>query len=243
MLLEYPSKEQWNRLAATFPLQRLQVRLGDFQIDYDPTTAGPRELFVNIEAINWEMHLQSRISDVWKSYVMLLFYYEMGIPDEEWSVAGEDGGIKYFPNFEKRHHDIKHQFDFYTDVFYYKLFSAWDTVGQLLFLIYDLKLASNQKVSFALAVRKLNDDHPALHESLGGIMNHPEFIKARRLRNDITHNFLPNSLGSSVRMPKENMMTGGGASYTRAAEFKENVVNVLELFAETLESIKHLVGG
>jgi len=243
MLFEYPSKEQWNSLAATFPVQRLQVRLGDFQIDYDPATAGPRELFVNIETTNWEMHLQSRISDVWKSYVMLLFYYEMGIPDEEWSIAGEDGGIKYFPHFEKRHYDIKHQFDFYTDVFYYKIFSAWDTVGQLLFLIYDLKRASNEKAGFASAVRELKDDHAALRESLASITNHPEFAKSRKFRNDITHNFLPNSLGSTVRMPKENMMTGGGANYTPSTEFKENVVNVLELFAETLESIKRQIRG
>jgi Cthe_2314-like HEPN len=241
MILDYPSKEYWNRLAATFPVERVQVRLGDFQIDYDPTTAGPREVFVKIETMNWERHLQSRISDVWKSYVMLLFYYDMGIPDDEWSIAGEQGGISYFPHFEKRHHDIKAQFDFYTDVFYYKIFSAWDTVGQLLFLIFPLTLEANEKPSFALAIKRLKDNQLALHRSLKNITNHTEFIKARKFRNDITHNFQPNSLGSNVRMPDDNMMTFGGANYTPSTVFKENVVHTLDLFAETLESVKRKI--
>ncbi len=49
MLFEYPSKEQWKALGATFPVARVQVRLGDFQIDYDPTTAGPREVFEGLK--------------------------------------------------------------------------------------------------------------------------------------------------------------------------------------------------
>lgn len=238
MIFDYPSKEQWNCLAATFPVERVQVRVGDFQIDYDPITAGPREVFVRIETINWERHLQSRISDVWKSYVMLLFYYDMGIPDDEWSIPGEQGGIKYFPHFEKRHHEIKAQFDFYTDVFYYKIFSAWDTVGHLLFLMFSLTLEASKKPSFGLAIKRLAENQLALHRSLKKITSNTEFIKARKFRNDITHNFQPNSLGSNVRMPDENIMTFGGANYTPSMIFKENVGQTLNLFAETLECVK-----
>jgi len=241
MLFEYPSKEQWKVLAATFPVARVQVRLGDFELDYDPTTAGPRELFVKIETMNWERHLQSRISDVWKSYVMLLFYFDMGIPDDDWSIEGEQGGIRYFPQFERRHHEIKAQFDFYTDVFYYKIFSAWDTVGQLLFLIFPLTLGANEKPSFALALNKLKDHRLALYSELKNITNHPEFKIARKFRNDITHNFQPNSLGSDARMPNENMMTFGGANYTPSIAFKENVVHTLDLFAKTLDSVKRQI--
>lgn len=78
MLFEYPSKEQWKELAATFPIARVQVKIGDFEIDYDPTAAGPRELFVRTETMNWERHLQSRISDVWTSYVMLFVLFRDG---------------------------------------------------------------------------------------------------------------------------------------------------------------------
>lgn len=141
----------------------------------------------------------------------------------------------------RRHHEIKAQFDFYTDVFYYKIFSAWDTVGQLLFLIFSLTLGANEKPSFALALNKLKDHRLALYSELKNITNHPEFKIARKFRNDITHNFQPNSLGSNARMPHENMMTFGGATYTPSRAFKENVVHTLDLFAKTLDSIKRQI--
>lgn len=237
LLLRVPTKEEWNEIATTFPVGKLQVNVNDFQSSVSQSIA-PRHIFKEIETMHWARHLQHRIADVWTSYIMVMFYYNMGIPDDEWSVAGERGGIKYFPHFEARHYDIKAQFDYYTDIFYYKMFSVLDTIGHLLFVMYELELKGKERPSFASAVNKLKDIRPNLHNGLSSIMKQPDFTIARRFRNDITHNFQPNTLGSSVRLVNKNMITFGGADYVPSSAFKENVFQSLHLIVKILEIIK-----
>jgi hypothetical protein len=238
MIRKYPSKKEWKRIAGTFPVKRLHVHLNDFQRAYDPTTAGPREVFIRLETMNWEMHLQLRINQLWKSYILLSFFYDMGIPDHEWEGTNEDGGTRYFPHFEKVHYQIKYEFDFYTDIFYYKISSAWDTLGHILFLIYRLKLGVKEKPSFALAIDRIKEVNPRLFGKLQDIRTDQVFVTAKTFRNAITHNFLPNSLGSDVRLATENMMTFGGRTYIPSGAFKTNVSEALSLFANTLEVIR-----
>ena len=235
---KHPSKKEWERIATTFPDKQLQVRPSDFHRKGASITSisGPRDLFVVHEAMNWARHLRHRIWDIKKSYVLLNFFYEMGIPDDEWSIEDEKG-TKYFPHFDKAHHEIKDQFDFYTDVFYYKIFSAWDTLGQILCLVYRLKLPPRQ-ISFASSTAKLKHVDANLFNDIDRIRNNPEFIKANKFRNDITHNFLSNALGSDVRLPHENMVTFGGRTYIPTTVFKDNVFQTLYLFAKSLELIK-----
>ncbi len=77
---------------------------------------------------------------------MLMFYYNLGIPDKSWDIKeGENGESgRYFSDFEDRHFQILEQFAFYTDVFYYKLFSALDTVGQMLVTAYHVELRTKK---------------------------------------------------------------------------------------------------
>jgi len=102
-------------------------------------------------------------------------------------------------------------------------------------------LRADEKPSFALAVKRLKDHQLGLYNDLKSITNHRESRMARKFTNNITHNFQPNSLGSNARMPNENMMTFGGASYTPSRAFKENVVHTLDLFAKTLDFVKRQI--
>src|SRR6185503_12329266 len=241
---KHPSNKEWKRIATTFPDKQLQVKVSDFHRKGTPITSlsGPRDLFVVHETKNWARHLRHRIWDIEKSYVLLNFFYEMGIPDHEWSIEDEKG-TTYFPHFDKAHHEIKDQFDFYTDVFYYKIFSAWDTLGQILCLVYRLSLPSKQKPSFASAMQALKAVDRGLYNSLQVIRTDPEFDKAKKFRNDITHNFLSNALGSDVRLPDENMVTFGGRTYIPSTVFKDNVFQTLHLFAKSLEVIKDAIAS
>ena len=74
------------------------------------------------------------MTDVATSYVLTMFYYGKGIPDKRWYISpGRNGAsIQYYPDFADVHFQIKAWFDFYSDVLYYKLFSAWDLMGHVL---------------------------------------------------------------------------------------------------------------
>jgi len=110
--------------------------------------------------------------DVAKSYTLLTCFFEKGIPDEEWHISPSKSGasIEYFPHFEPMHFEIKDWFDYYSDTFYYKLFSALDMVGHLLNVRHELGI-EQQQVSFRRAVNQLPDRDNSLYIALDEIRN------------------------------------------------------------------------
>ena len=122
-----------------------------------------------------------------------MFYFGKGIPDDEWFISpGKKGeSIQYYPHFEKKDFLIKAQFDYYADAFYHKLFSAWDTLGHLLNVVYELEI---ERASFDNAVKKLKTVKPALHAKLTAIMDSADFQTMRQFRHSVTHNHLPDTL-------------------------------------------------
>lgn len=234
MLFEYPTKKDIERIAKSFDVQKLNVQVEDFPLNGDSIDAFSR----SIELETWVNHLQNRIYDVWKSYVLLTYYFEMGIPDDEWHISpGKHGeSVQYYPNFEEKHFKIKSEFDYYVDVFYYKIFSAWDTVGHVLNVMHNLKI---KKPSFRSVVEKLKSANINFCKVLNTIVKHPDFEKAKELRNNITHNYLPSSIDAGIGRESESKISFGVGSYTTSKEFYENILNSLDLFAMTLNSIKH----
>ena len=236
MFFEFPTKEEWRKLEESYPFEKLEVSEDQFQ--YTAYPQGSIERFSALpEILTWTVHLQNRLIQTRWSYVLLMFHFNKGIPDDEWFISpGKKGqSIEYYPYFEKKDHLVKAQFDYYADIFYYKLFSAWDTLGHLLNVTYELGI---ERASFYKAVEKLKTVKPALYTKLKDIMDSPDFEKMREFRHNITHNHLPGHIGSSVRRVSKNHVTFGGGSYTPSAQIKDNVIISLDLFSQTLEAIK-----
>jgi hypothetical protein len=236
MFFEFPTKDEWRELENSYPFEKLQVSEEDF-----PYTAYPEGSIERFSAVpnilTWTVHLQNRLIQTRWSYVLLMFHFNKGIPDDEWFISpGRKGeSIEYYSHFEKKDHLVKAQFDYYADIFYYKLFSAWDTLGHLLNVTHELEI---ERASFYKAVEKLKTVKPDLSDRLKDIMESPDFKEMREFRHSITHNELPGHIGSSVRRVSKNHVTFGGGSYTPSAQIKKNVIKSLDLFAETLEAIR-----
>ncbi|KPJ50705.1 MAG: hypothetical protein AMJ41_00915 [candidate division Zixibacteria bacterium DG_27] len=232
MLFEYPSKDDWNELISSIPYEKLAVSIGDFKKKGDSLN----DFVGNLQIETWLEHLGHRLFDVQKSYVMLMYYYEKGIPDDEWFISpGKRGeSIEYFPHFEKRHHLIKRQFDYYVDVFYYKIFSAWDNIGHVLNLAYDLGI---KRVSFKCVVPKLKTSNAGLHGRLHSILEDDNFTKASDLRNTVTHNYLPSQVGSAVTRRGDTVFFGAG-DYIPSKVIKDNAAETVNLLVKTLDYIK-----
>ena len=236
MFFEFPTKKEWEKLDGTYPFTNLSVSKDHFR--YSAYPEGTFEGFGAIPQITtWRVHLQNRLIQTRWSYVLLVFHFEKGIPDEEWFISpGKSGAsIEYFPHFEKKDHLVKAQFDYYADNFYYKLFSAWDTLGHLLNVMYELAI---ERPSLHKAVTALGSIRPTLHANLKVIVDSDDFAKMRAIRHNITHNYLPGHVGSSVTRVSPNEWTLGTGSYTPSAVVKDNVIASLDLFAKTLDAIK-----
>ena len=238
MLFEFPTQENWLKLVSTYPFKNWDIP--PFALQLDEKSVGVNDqMQVHLSMPIWEMHLQNRLADVQRSYVFLMYYFELGIPDAEWMISpGKNGtGISYFPHFDHRHYKIKDQFDYFTDIFYYKAFSVWDTVGQMLNEMYLLRLKVD-KVDFKTSIEKLKDAGNGLHSDLLTIWNDEGFKKARGLRHSISHRHPENKQGPTFARRKTNDtdgFTAGGCSYTPSKEIVDNVVKVLELISTTLE--------
>lgn len=237
MLFEFPTSEDWKRLMSTFSFERWNVPEFMIRVDEENIDIIDR-LQAQLSLPTWHMHLINKLSDTRHSYGMAMFYFELGIPDEEWMISpGKSGAsIEYFPHFEERHHLIKHQFDYYSDVFYYKAFSVWDTIGQLLNEVYQLHIPVD-KVDFKRCIQKLKDVDEHLHNALQEIWNTSNFEQAREIRNSIVHRHPANRQGPSFGRPAQNAITFGGCSYTPSQTILDNIKQVLELLALTLEKV------
>ena len=236
MFFEFPTADEWRRLQDSYPFDKLEVSEDHFRYSAHPQ--GSIKRFYPVSEIQtWTLHLQNRLIQTRWSYIFLMFHFTKGIPDDEWFISpGKNGeSIQYYPHFEQRDHFTKAQFDYYADIFYYKLFSALDTVGHVLNVLYELEI---DKPTFNEAVKKLKAVKPELHTKLKSIVDSDDFVKMREFRHNITHNHLPGHIGSSVRKVSSNHFTFGGGSYTPSGLVQANVIKSLDLFATILATIK-----
>jgi Cthe_2314-like HEPN len=236
VFFKFPTEQEWRDLEQSYPFRTLQVGDNDFQYAAD-TQNSMLKFSAESEILTWRVHLINRLIQARWSYVFLMFHFNKGIPDDEWFISpGKKGeSVEYYPHFEMKDHEVKAQFDYYADVFYYKLFSAWDTLGHLLNMMYELGIP---KATFSKAVRKLQPVRPGLYQKLKSIIDSQDFKNMQDFRHGITHNHLPGHIGSSVRRVSENHITFGGGDYTPSAQIQKSVVKSLGLFAETLKAIR-----
>ncbi|MGD0879869.1 MAG: Cthe_2314 family HEPN domain-containing protein [Anaerolineales bacterium] len=162
----------------------------------------------------------------------------MEIPDKRWFISpGRKGeSIEYYPDFQKVHYSIKNWFDFFTDTFYHKLFSAWDLVGHFLNVKYDLSL---KEVYFSTAIDGLSEKNSNLYSSLLEVKDSSAYKKAKNIRNNIIHNSPPNIPGTAVYRSNHSGIFGrrfatiGLKEYIPSGEIFINIREVLELFEAT----------
>ena len=156
-VLEFPTQADIKRIYPTTPFDHLNERIFALLKKRRSKSGGGLPGFKKaLDSGEFLLQLHYRLMDVAKSYALLSCFFEKGIPDEEWHISpGKSGAsIEYFPHFEPMHFEIKDWFDYFSDTFYYKFFSALDMAGHLLNVQHDLGI-KQQKVSFHRAVNQL----------------------------------------------------------------------------------------
>lgn len=236
MLLEFPTEADWKELFSSYPYEELEVGENLFPYMANHPEGSLERFPATHEIFIWTVHLQNRLAQTRWSHMMFMYYFNKGIPDDEWMISpGRKGqSVEYYPHFTKNDHRIKGMFDYYVDVFYYKLFSAWDTLGHLLNAQYELNL---NKPSFHSAVSKLKKSNSELWHELNAIENSPDFREMRGLRHSATHNELLGHIGSGIQRRKDGFSFGTG-SYTPSKKIRDNAIKSLDLFVATLAILR-----
>ncbi len=192
------------------------------------------------QILTWTVHLKNRMYQTCWSWVQLNYLFNKEIPDEEWHISpGRNGeSVEFLPNFEKRHYLIKAQFNYFADIFYYKLFSAWDNLGHILNNMYELKI---ERANFYEAVKTLKDVKSDLHDNLNNLIESDDFKKMRKYRHSSTHNELIGLINSGFTKVSENHYTAGFQEYVTSSQIKDNADKSLNLITQAIKFIKEQV--
>lgn len=240
----FPDPGDWQRLLATSPFGRaLELAKGLRLAQSNIKGVDAFVEAIQIDSLLYEM--SQRLGGAVTGHALMMFYYEQGIPDKRWyeSPSKDGHSIGYFPEFKEHHFELKAWFDFYADTFYYKLFSAWDLIGQLLNVRHGLFV---RKVDFARALEALEKKDKFLRAAWGPVTDSLVFTEAKRIRNDIAHNYLPSTTGMSVIVQDLTAKKGlksrkygfGLKKYLPSSEIVANADGAAKLFETSLEILR-----
>ncbi|MCK6256829.1 hypothetical protein LCY76_09505 [Fictibacillus sp. KIGAM418] len=157
-----------NECTKESPLKDFEVSKGMFQKEDDH--------FMNLDnwdTQHWETILGNRLLSVNRNFGYTMYYYYKGIPDDEWHKSpGKNGqSIEYYPHFEEQHHSNFYNFTYFVDTFFLKAYTLYETIGHLLFKLYDFKIKEDDFVSFKRAIYKLKNVNRPLYKDLNKVKN------------------------------------------------------------------------
>ena len=235
-IYDYPCKEDYKSIRTLYDFEKLMIEYDELNIKYREISNFSK-LASRLDIDTWIIHFNNRIIHVRRSFEYLMFYYNKGIPDSEWRASPGNKGqtIEYFPNFTKDDFINKAHFDFFSDFFFYKIFSAFDTLGQILNELFDLEI---KICDFNKSIQKLKSIDKVLYSSLNNIYENEDFKTAKKIRNNIAHNYLPNNIDSGINRVSKNEFQSGTRSYVTSKEIKDSIFIILELLHETIPIIK-----
>lgn len=233
-------EDDFNRIYNSHDFSSITLKKGEF--DYSVHRKNSIEAFgYGMQITSWEVDLSNRITQSIWCWIGLAYYKQLGIPDERYSISPGSGGesVEYFPDFkkEKNHYFHLSMFSFFSSVFHSKIYTAWDTLGQILNLMFDLRI---KKVDFHQAVNCLKAVRPYLYTDLQIIIDSKAFKFLKTLRHQDTHNESPTGISGFVtKIP--NGFTFGGGTYTQSQSIVDNSIEVLNLFGKTIKSLREQI--
>ncbi|WP_127576761.1 Cthe_2314 family HEPN domain-containing protein [Paenibacillus barengoltzii] len=246
--LDHPSKDQMIEIEKNSRTDKLYLRIKWPSVVYSPPEKNIYFFFSRHETDSWIRMLNNRLGQVRLSYIFMMHYFNKGIPDDEWYINPNRGelSIQYFPHFREETFHYKTMFDYYTDVFYYKFSSAWDTIFHIINAYYSFNIEPKHRFNDKVK-NELKKRNSALFNEIGKTENSEAFKESKTLRNNITHNFSPNDISSGVKKEfvdgKIRRISMDIGEYTPSMIFIKNIndlinvmISFLAFLKETLES-------
>jgi hypothetical protein len=244
-----PQVEDLKKHRAKFPVDTILKPLLEkhqANISFNPFDWSATKKSADLSAlVTWIDNINTLTHDAYIANCHALFFLEEGIPDDPFRISpGRNGqSEQYFPNFEGQHYYNQSMFRFYAEITISKLFSTLDNVGSILmyhFGLYDISSDDSSKSYFHTAIPKIIQSQKIDGlEPLLKIIENPQFLKAKQIRNDILHNRTPLKLYSHF-VASDNgkqRMLGSNFTYIPAKEVRSIVEFLIESVLEPSISI------
>lgn len=231
----FPAKDDMLPLLNESPLSNYQLEPESFSKE----DISLIELFDFQIELNELVHfLNNRVFQVNLIYAYVLYYYNRGIPDEEWQVIDKKGKIQFFPHLNNEHWTNKIHFEHHIDSLFQRVFTTQDLIAHVLYKRFGLVNKGRGKISFNNAITNLKEQEKdeELSNKLRVIKVSEKFRIASKIRNDIVHNKPPYRVHTVSET--RNGVTAKGTHYMTSKQVIKNIQGLLECVKEILETVR-----
>jgi hypothetical protein len=149
----------------------------------------------NMEHDHWKAEYNSRVTDLINTYVLMSFYYQKGIPDENWTSYASPNRKIEFPDFKEEHYSYLYWFSFYLESYYTRFFGIIDTLYHLVNIKYELSIRPKSRFNEKVVNRiKAIDNNLSEKLNKNNLKKDETFAQADKYRNNLTHNYRPHQI-------------------------------------------------
>lgn len=199
---ELLTQDEWDEYLSTSLFDSMRLDPTGFNVTGDVLhdLSYPR-LFELIEEHN------NKVGSLVITYALCRHYFDRGIPDEPWFASPGSNGesIQYMPLFKEEHWMRRYWFNYFSDTFYLKIFSVWDSVIDIINDFYDLDYPSDLRLRSAV-LKWLKRNQPSIHTVFDAMLSDDRYSDAQKYRTLAAHGTSPSSVTNTVSRQK-NVMT------------------------------------
>lgn len=193
--LELLSQEEWDKYLGTHLFDDMRLDEVDFGVSGNMSSdlSHPRMHEIIQEHNN-------KVGSLVVTYALCKHYYDKGIPDDPWYISpGNEGqSVQYMPLFKEEHWMRQYWFNYFSDTFYLKISSVWDSVIEIINHFYvlgnpsDLRLRSN-------VLKWLKSDKPDINKVFEEVLKAQIYTDAQKYRTAAAHGTSAGTVRNTVK--------------------------------------------
>ena len=196
---ELLSQNEWDRYLGVDLFDKMRLDMSRFGVSTEgiPDLSHPR-LAEIIQQHN------NKVGSLAITYALTRHYFDKGIPDDPWYISpGKEGqSIQYFPEFKEEHWMRRYWFNYFSDTFYLKISSVWDSMIEILNHFYGLGHPNDLRLrNKVIDWLKQNANDVAL--AFTGILQNQIYINAQFYRTLAAHGTSAASVVNTIESKKD----------------------------------------
>lgn len=192
---ELLSQDEWDKYLGTDIFDDMRIEDTDLEVSGD--------IFASLSHPGLhEMILKhnNKVGSLLITYALCRHYYDKGIPDDPWYISpGKDGqSIQYMPLFQEEHWMRQYWFNYFSDTYYLKISSVWDSVIEIINSFYSLGYASDLRLR-SNVLKWLKTNKPSLYDVFNNIMTEVVYTDAQKYRTAAVHGTSAGTVTNTVK--------------------------------------------
>lgn len=196
---ELLTQEEWDKYLDTHIFDDMRIKDDDFGVTDN--------VFENLSHPRLHEMIQehdNKVGSLLITYALSRHYFDKGIPDDPWYISpGNEGqSIQYMPLFKDEHWMRQYWFNYFSDTYYLKISSVWDSVIEIINQFYSLNNPSDLRLR-SNVLKWLKSNFSDIHDIFSKIMTESVYVDAQKYRTSAAHGTSAGTVTNTVKAQKD----------------------------------------